>query len=57
MNLSYINQCYVLGLKLWFGQAVNSELLKLVNNEVAELRNTVKLWKGDMDVNQVSKAY
>lgn len=33
------------GLQLCFGQPVDSELLKLVKNEVAELHKVVETWK------------
>ena len=37
----------VIGLQLCFGQAVDPELLKLINSEVAELKESVKFWKDD----------
>ncbi|XP_028406488.1 uncharacterized protein LOC114528978 [Dendronephthya gigantea] len=37
------------GLALCFGQSVDSELLKLVTNEVCELRGSVKTWKFESD--------
>ena len=41
------------GLELCFGQPVDSELLKLVNNEVAELRESIEVWKEDVQSDQV----
>ena len=41
------------GLQLCFGQAVDPELLNLIKIEVAELRDSVKLWKDDVDNTQV----
>ncbi|CAB4002904.1 Hypothetical predicted protein [Paramuricea clavata] len=41
------------GLELCFGQPVDSELLRFVNTEVAELRESVKLWKEDVENSQV----
>ena len=44
---------YCIGLALCFGQPVDSALLKLVNTEVGELRESVRLWKEDVEINQV----
>ena len=36
-----------------FAQPVDPELLKLVNTEVAELREVVNGWKDDVEIDQV----
>lgn len=41
------------GFKLCFGQPVDPELLKVVNTEVAELRECIRYLKEDVDSEQV----
>ena len=47
-DLFFFLFCLVLlGLQLCFGQAVDPELLKLMNSAVDEIKESVKFWKDD----------
>jgi hypothetical protein len=39
----------ILGVELCFGQAIDSKLLNLITQDVAELRSSVEKWKFEND--------
>ena len=53
VNLIILVFCFGTGLQLCFGQPVDHVLLKLIESELAELKDSIKLWKEDKEYDKV----